>query len=165
MGLARLVAWDPLDLRAETAITQVRVVAGSSFAVLVFGDAGREPIARAIHRESERGDGPFVAIDWSEQDDAQIAGYFDQALGGTLFLDRVDLLAPSVQLALLRALEARVRRFPARAVDARLVTGSSVDLAQLVERGRFRPDLYSRLAQYTIELPAPRRAEHIELEL
>ena len=163
------------DLIAQVSRTE-------STTVLVAGETGtgKELVARAIHYESARTQGPFVAVDCSavphglvESEfyghvkgaftDAHIAhkGYFEQADGGTLFLDEVGDMDPGMQTRLLRTLEERrVRPVGGSAevpVDVRVVSATNRDLAQIISQGGFREDLYYRLNTFTIRIPPLRQ--------
>jgi DNA-binding NtrC family response regulator len=169
-------------------IEQVRLVAGSSFAVLVLGETGtgKELVAQAIHRQSDRHGRPFVAIDCGAIPEALLEselfghekgaftgadrrrqGHFDLAAGGTFFLDEVGNLPPPLQAKLLRVLESREVRAVGAShgsrLDVRFIAATNDDLVARVTDGRFRPDLYFRLAQYTISLP-PLRARTSDIE-
>ncbi|HTG32231.1 MAG TPA: sigma-54 dependent transcriptional regulator [Thermoanaerobaculia bacterium] len=149
--------------------------------VLITGESGtgKELVARAIHRRSARVQGPFIAVNCSaipqtlvESEffghekgaftDAREArpGKFEQADGGSLFLDEVGDLALEAQAKLLRALQERqIHRIGARAprlVDVRVVAATNKDLEKEAREGRFREDLYWRLNVVHIRLPALR---------
>ena len=153
-------------------------VAASSVDVLVTGETGtgKELVARAVHRRSRRGAGPFVPVDCGAIPDALLEselfghergaftgadarrmGLVEFADGGTLFLDEVGELPPPLQAKLLRVLqERRVRRVGARqenAVDVRVVAATSRPIDQMVERGEFRRDLFYRINVVRIDLP------------
>ncbi|MBL9038072.1 MAG: sigma-54-dependent Fis family transcriptional regulator [Archangium sp.] len=157
---------------------RVRTVAASSFSVLVLGETGtgKELIAQAVHRLSERRDRPFVALDCGAIPEGLIEselfghergaftgaerkkeGHFNLAEGGTLFLDEVGNLPLALQAKLLRVLDSKqvhaVGSTKARALDVRIVAATNDDLQARATEGRFRADLYFRLAQYTISLP------------
>lgn len=146
--------------------------------VLVHGETGvgKERIAQLLHERSARAGGPFVAVNCGAVPEGLFEahffghakgaftgavgahkGYFEQAHGGTLFLDEIGDLPLYQQVKLLRVLEQSVvTRLGSTAeipVDVRLVAATNRDLPQLVERGRFRADLYYRLA--VIELYVP----------
>jgi DNA-binding NtrC family response regulator len=146
--------------------------------VLIQGETGtgKELVARAIHHESGRADGPFVAVDCSAIPQALVEsefyghlkgaftdarqdhkGHFEQANGGTLFLDEIGDMAPAMQAKFLRTLEERrIRPVGGTAevsVDVRVVSASNKNLLQSVTEGNFREDLYYRLNAFTIHLP------------
>jgi DNA-binding NtrC family response regulator len=158
--------------------SRVRTVAASNFSVLVLGEtgAGKELVAQAIHRESARRGKPFIALDCGAIPEPLLeselfghekgaftgadrgrAGQFRLAEGGTLFLDEVGNLPLGLQAKLLRVLESRqvqaVGGTRATELDVRFVAATNDDLQARVAAGRFRADLYFRLAQYTIVLP------------
>jgi DNA-binding NtrC family response regulator len=160
---------------------QVRTVAGTSFTVLVTGEtgSGKELVAQAIHRESERRAKPFVAIDCGAIPEQLLEselfghekgaftgaerkkqGQFQLAQGGTFFLDEVGNLPLNLQAKLLRVLESRqvqpVGADKSAVLDVRFVAATNNDLQVRAAEGKFRADLYFRLAQYTISIPALR---------
>jgi len=157
-------------------------VAGHDLAVLVTGESGtgKEVLARAIHHASARADGPFVVENCGALPDTLLEselfghrkgaftgatesriGLFQQADGGTLFLDEIGDTSPAFQVKLLRALqEGEIRPLGSPrpvAVDVRLVAATHRDLEADVAAGRFREDLYYRIAGMTLHLP-PLRA-------
>jgi two-component system nitrogen regulation response regulator GlnG len=159
-------------------IDQVRTVASSSFSVLVLGETGtgKELVAQAIHRQSERRAAPFVALDCGAIPDALLEselfghekgaftgaekrkhGQFQLAEGGTLLLDEVGNLPMGLQAKLLRVLESRrlqaLGSTKATPMDVRFIAATNDDLQARASDGRFRADLFFRLAQYTISLP------------
>ncbi|MBL8966175.1 MAG: sigma 54-interacting transcriptional regulator [Spirochaetaceae bacterium] len=178
------------DSPAWTAVLDsIRLVAATEASVLLLGETGtgKEEAARAIHRLSPRAEGPFVALNCSalppglaESElfghergsftgaQAQRRGRFELASGGTLFLDEAGDLPLELQPKLLRALqEGSFERVggerPVR-VDVRVVAATHVDLAAAVREGRFREDLYYRLAVFPISLPPLReRGEDVAL--
>lgn len=146
--------------------------------VLLFGESGtgRETIARCLHRHSVLAEGPWLAFhcadhDAQSQDEGLFGeeslsdrgvvsrrpGAFDQARGGTLFLDDVAALAPAVQLKLLRAMQTprieRRRHGDARASEIRVIASASRDLREALATSAFREDLYLRLAVVTLHVP------------
>ncbi len=164
-------------------------VAPSQASVLIFGEtgAGKELVARAIHRFSDRAQRKFVAVNCSALAEgileselfghvkgaftgANVArpGLFREADGGTLFLDEIGDISPALQSRLLRALqEHEIVPVGAEApvsVDARIIAATHRDLAQLVRDGRFREDLYYRLHVVSISLP-PLRSRRQDLPL
>ena len=164
-------------------------VAGTDSTVLIQGESGtgKELIARAIHANSPRSGGPFVAIDTGSLAEtlleselfghergaftgavASKKGLLEQANLGTCFLDEIADLSPVMQSKLLRSLQEReIRRVGSetpRAIDVRIVAASKKDLKPLVEAGTFREDLFYRLEVITIVLPPLRdRIEDIPL--
>jgi DNA-binding NtrC family response regulator len=156
-------------------------VARSSTTVLILGETGtgKELVAEALHRKSDRKDRPFVKLNCAAVPESlletelfghekgaftgaerQRVGRFELANEGTLFLDEVGSMAPSVQAKLLRVLQEREfeRLGGTRSikVDVRLVAATNRDLASDVSRGGFREDLYYRLNVVSIKLPALR---------
>ena len=157
---------------------EIDAVAGSDFPVLVLGETGvgKELAARAIHTGSRRRDAPFIQVNCAALPEGVIEselfghvrgaftgaianrpGKFKIADGGTLFLDEIGELPLGVQAKLLRALqEGEVQRVgadkPIR-VDFRIVTATNRELADEVAHGRFRADLYHRLAVFPLRVP------------
>ena len=156
----------------------VKKVAATEAAVLIQGESGtgKELIARAIHENSARRSGSFVAINCGALPEGLLEselfghvkgsftgadrnkrGLFEEASGGTLFLDEISETTPALQVKLLRALqEGEVRRVgdnhPIK-VSGRLLAATNKDLPKLVKEGRFREDLYYRLKVFPIEIP------------
>src|SRR5947207_1429197 len=165
----------------------IRKVAVTNVPVLLLGESGtgKEMAAAAIHRRSVRKDGPFVAINCNAIPEnlleselfghekgaftgahIQRKGLLETASGGTLFLDEIGELPPAIQVKLLRFLqEQRLQRVGGRQeiqVDTRLVAATNADLKGLIDNGKFREDLYFRLAVVTIRLlPLRERGEDI----
>ncbi len=164
-------------------------VASADVAVMILGETGtgKELLAQGLHALSPRAQKPFVALNCAaipeslaeaELFGAQAgaytgstqhrAGYFEQASGGTIFLDEIDDLPLSSQARLLRVLEEgfirRVGDNRDRPVDVRVIAATHWDLDKLVEQGRFRQDLLYRLNTIKLKLPALReRREDIPL--
>jgi two-component system, NtrC family, response regulator HydG len=163
------------------------VVAPTDMSVLILGESGtgKEHIARTIHEQSLRADGPFVAIDCGVQSNelavSELFGHekgaftgaannkkgkFEIARSGTLFLDEIGNLTYEVQIKLLRALQERVitplgsnREI---SVDVRILAATNEALWQQVQTGVFREDLYHRLNEFSLRVPALRqRAEDL----
>ena len=162
-------------------IDQVQTVAVSNFSVLILGETGtgKDLVAQAIHRQSDRRNKPFVAIDCGAIPEALLEselfghekgsftgadrrkkGHFQLAEGGTVFLDEIGNLPLGLQAKLLRALESRqvmaIGATDSTPMDVRFVAATNNDLHARARDGQFRADLYFRLAQYTISLPALR---------
>jgi len=163
------------------AVALAERVAASEACVLILGESGtgKELTARLIHKASPRRGGPFVAFDCSalapsllESElfghekgaftGAQKArrGLFREAQGGTLFLDEIGDIAPEVQNKLLRVIQERVVK-PVGGdtfvpIDTRLLAATNKDLLKLARQGKFREDLYYRLAVVPLQLPSLR---------
>jgi DNA-binding NtrC family response regulator len=165
----------------ESVIQQVAKVARSSFTVLIQGETGtgKELVARAIHNQSPRRGKPFVAVDCGAIPEtlveSELFGYERgaftgairrkegrlQAAGdGTVFLDEIGNLPLRMQAKLLRVLEERqVTLLGATrpvSVDARIIAASNVNVEDEIQAGRFRADLFYRLNEFGISLPALR---------
>ena len=162
----------------QAIFAQIQQVAGSNFTVLIEGETGtgKELVARAIYQQSLRSKAPFIALDCGAIPETLIeselfgyekgaftgadrrkAGHMELAAGGTLFLDEITNLPLTTQSKLLRALQERqiqplgaTRPLP---VDLRVIAASNVRLADEVQAGRFRQDLFHRLNEFLIRLP------------
>ena len=157
-------------------------VTESDVTVLLAGECGtgKELVARAIHANSHRGSGPFVAVNCAAIPDALLEselfghvrgaftsavadrdGRFQQAEGGTLLLDEIGEMPLDLQTKLLRVLQEktyqRVGANETLTTDARVVAASNRDLARAVESGEFREDLLYRLNVVSITLPPLRK--------
>ncbi|MBI4585785.1 MAG: PEP-CTERM-box response regulator transcription factor [Planctomycetes bacterium] len=166
------------SLKMKAVFDQVEKVARAEVQALILGESGtgKELIARALHQLSGRKNGPFVAINCSAIPEnlleselfghekgaftgasAQRLGKVEYAKGGTLFLDEIGDLAPALQAKLLRFLQEKaIERVGGREfipVDARVIAATHQDLEKAVKEGRFREDLYFRLAVVKIHLP------------
>ena len=156
----------------------IRRVAGSDISVLIVGASGtgKELVARAIHQQSHRKDGPFIAINCGAIPDTlleselfghekgaftgahiQRPGRIESAEGGTLFLDEIGEISPAMQVKLLRVLQDRtIERVGGRVeihIDTRVLAATNSDLPMAMKEGRFREDLYYRLNTVTIAIP------------
>lgn len=169
--------------------SRIADVAHLDWVVLIEGGTGtgKELTARALHAESDRALGPFVAVNCAGLTDSLLAsqffghkrgtftgavadrrGFFEAANGGTLFLDEIADISADAQQALLRVLEdgvvQRVGDTVERPVDVRIVSATQRDLAAEVAAGRFRADLLYRLRAVRITLPDLRdRGEDVQL--
>ncbi|HEY3493286.1 MAG TPA: sigma-54 dependent transcriptional regulator [Polyangiaceae bacterium] len=166
------------NLRFGAVLQRLANVADSDLGVLLLGESGtgKEHLAKELHAASPRRRGPFVAINCSAISDdlieselfghrkgaftgaqADRGGAFSAADGGTLLLDEIGDAPLRVQVALLRALESRrikpVGADHEREIDVRVLGATSCPVRSLIEAGRFREDLYYRLAELTVELP------------
>ena len=163
----------------------IGLVAHSNATVMILGESGsgKECVAEAIHRGSRRATGPFVRVSCSALNENLLEselfghvkgaftgavrdrrGRFQEAHGGTLLLDEIGDVSPAVQVKLLRVIEQReIERvgdsIPIK-VDVRLLCATHRDLKGMVDAGRFRADLYFRLAVFPVRVPSLR--EHVE---
>lgn len=162
--------------------------AGSDFSVLLYGESGtgKELLASRLHKLSLRSEKPFIALNCAAIPDGLIEselfghqkgsftgattdrkGKFEQASGGTLFLDEIGELPLEQQPKLLRALqlgEIEPVGGSTRSVDVRVVAATNMDLERAIKEGRFREDLYYRLAVIPLQVPSLReRSEDIPL--
>ncbi len=167
-----------------------KVAASEASTILIQGESGtgKDLVAKTIHYESSRGGHPFVAINCSAIPEtlmeaelfghekgaftdakAMKKGLFEVADGGTLFLDEIGELSPFLQAKLLRVLEdqnfRRVGGVKDIQVDVRVIAASNRDLERAVSEGRFRQDLYYRLAIISIFLPSLRERKEDILPL
>ncbi|EEK78730.1 sigma-54-dependent Fis family transcriptional regulator [Bacillus cereus] len=161
-------------------LEEIKLVSPTDASVYVCGETGvgKEYVARAIHENSPRKNGPFIAVNCGslpkELMESELFGYaegaftgarrqgykgkFEQADGGTIFLDEIGEVPPEMQVALLRVLQERIvtpigssKEVP---VNIRIITATHKDLLRLVEEGKFRQDLYYRLHVYPLYVPS-----------
>ena len=162
----------------RTVYEMIERVAPTNASVLILGESGtgKELVARALHQKSERAKGTFYALNcaalpkeilenllFGHEKGAftgstnEKAGAFEEASGGTIFLDEVAEMAPDIQVKLLRALETRtVRRLGGKReipVDIRIVAATNKDLQKAIVENELREDLYYRLAVVELDLP------------
>jgi DNA-binding NtrC family response regulator len=192
-GDNRRPADDSWLIVGDSAVTQrivrfVRKVACARSSVLVTGESGtgKELVARAIHDCSDRRDGPFVAVNCAALApgvlESELFGHekgaftgaiqakpgrFEMANGGTLILDEIGDVDPSIQLKLLRVLELaefeRVGGTETLKTDARIVAATNCDLHERIRQGKFREDLFYRLNVLSIHIP-PLRERRGDIE-
>ncbi len=162
-------------------LEMIRYVAPTEATVLVAGESGtgKELVAESLHRNSERRDGPFVKVNCAALAESLLEselfghekgaftgadrkrdGKFVQADGGTLFLDEIGETSQAMQVKLLRVLQEQELQLVGGEetvkVDVRIIAATNRDLEEDVRAGRFREDLYYRLAAVTLHLPALR---------
>lgn len=165
----------------QTVLHLIERVADSDSTVLIQGESGtgKELIAKAIHYNSPRANGPFIPINCgaipSELLESELFGHikgaftgaianrmgrFEMADGGTIFLDEIGDLEPSLQVKLLRALQERsfepVGSTKTVSVNVRVIAATNINLEDAVENGNFREDLYYRLNVIPMPVPALR---------
>ena len=166
----------------------IELVAPTQMTVLILGESGtgKEYAARVIHQSSSRSSAPFLAVDCGSLSKelapselfghlkgsftsalADKKGVFEQAKGGTVFLDEIGNLSYEVQVQLLRALqEQKVRPVGSATdikIDVRILAATNEDLENAIAAGTFREDLYHRLNEFSIYVPPLReRVEDIE---
>jgi len=182
-GQRVIIGQDPAWMRV---VDKARAVASSTATVLILGESGtgKEVLARLLHDESERGNGPFVALNCAALPDGLLEselfghekgaftgavsgkkGKFELADGGTLLLDEIGEIPLHLQAKLLRVLqEGEVDRLGGKApvkFDVHVLASTNRNLAEAVEQGTFRQDLFYRLNVIPLRLPAlkDRRAD------
>lgn len=167
----------------KRAVEQARMAAETPVTVVLRGESGtgKELFAHAIHQASPRSQGPFIRVNCSAIPDSLLEselfgyvegaftgarrgghrGYFAEANGGTIFLDEIGDINSMAQSKLLRVLQEReivpVGSSEPAPVDVRVIAATNANLEQMVEKGRFREDLYYRLNVFPIEVPPLRR--------
>lgn len=174
-GMGHIIGNDPRMLRV---FDMIESIADTRATVLVTGESGtgKSLIARAIHKRSERRDGPFVEVACGALPEnlleselfGHVAGAFTGATtnktgkflladGGTIFLDEIGTATPAMQVKLLRVLQElafeAVGGTETHNVDVRVVLATNEDLAKNVAEGSFRQDLYYRINVINVELP------------
>lgn len=170
-------------------VAVIRQVAPTDITVLITGESGvgKELVARAIHGESKRAEGPFVIVNSGAIPEGILEselfghekgaftgavetrkGYFEMADGGTIFLDEIGDMPIATQVKILRVIETgefmRVGSSQLRKVDVRVIAATNKNLDEEVKRGNFREDLYYRLRTVNIYIPPLReRREDIPI--
>lgn len=160
-------------------LAQINVVAQTNYSIILTGKSGtgKECVAKAIHRNSLRSAGSFVAMDCGSLTKELAAseffghekgsftgalftkiGHFEQANGGTLFLDEVSNLSYEIQAILLRAVQERkIKRIGSTKeidLDVRLIVATNENLEEGIQKGTFREDLYHRFNEFSIHVPS-----------
>ncbi len=176
---SRLVGDDPQMIALKSAIVKI---ARANATVLIHGESGtgKELVAEALHRASERANGPLVTVNCAALVETLLLselfghekgaftgasgrrrGRFELAENGTLFLDEIGDISARTQVALLRVLQERTFERVGGAAqircNVRVICATHRDLKAMVERGEFREDLYYRLRGITLEVPALRQ--------
>lgn len=166
------------NVALDRAISVASQVAETDLSVLVLGESGtgKESMPRIVHQFSRRKHGPYIAVNCGAIPEGTIdselfghekgaftgatdsrKGYFEEAHGGTIFLDEVAELPLTTQVRLLRVLETgefiRVGSSKVQKTDVRVVAATNVDFSRAIAQGRFREDLYYRLSQVPIYMP------------
>jgi len=187
MNFGRIVGRSPA---LKHMLTQVEAVAQTQASVLILGESGvgKELVARAIHARSPRADAALVKVNCAsipkDLFESEFFGHvkgaftgahrdrvgrFQLADGGTIFLDEVGEIPLELQGKLLRVLQEsefeRVGDDVTRRVDVRVIAATNRDLEALVEKGRFREDLYYRLSVFPIEVPPLRKRKDDAVQL
>ncbi|MFC0877039.1 sigma-54-dependent transcriptional regulator [Saccharicrinis sp. FJH2] len=162
----------------------IELVAPTPMSVLIIGESGtgKELVARTVHNLSERKGKPFIAVDCGAIPKELVAseffghikgsftgavtdkvGQFEAANGGTLFLDEIGNLSYNSQVQLLRTIQERVIKPVGSTkeikIDVRIVAATNEDLREACEKGDFREDLFHRLNEFMIEVPALRERQ------
>ncbi|MYB64855.1 response regulator [Candidatus Poribacteria bacterium] len=175
--------------KMQQLFTQIQTAAEGTISVLIQGESGtgKELVAKSIHYNSARKNGPFIAVNCAAIPETLIEselfghergaftgaterriGKFEQANHGTLFLDEIGDMELTLQVKLLRVLEdhqfQRVGGTSTISTDIRVLTATNRDLTDAIDRGDFRPDLFYRIAGFQIHLPPLReRSEDIAI--
>lgn len=179
------------DARSKELKKTIKRIANKDITVLIFGESGtgKELYANAIHNESNRADGPFIAVNCASFQgsllDSELFGYeegsftgakkegkmglFEAANKGTIFLDEISEIDLEVQAKLLRTLqEGTIRRVGSvkeTAIDVRVIAATNKDLEKMVKDGSYRDDLYYRISVFPLVIPPLRERKHDILPL
>jgi two-component system response regulator HydG len=175
--------------QAKEVEQQIMLVAPTNYSVIIYGESGtgKESVAHAIHNNSLRRNKPFISVDCGALTKelagselfghekgsftgalGQKIGHFENANGGTVFLDEIGNLPYDIQIALLRVVQERkFRRVGGNEeidIDIRIIVASNEKLTEVTSRGKFREDLYHRFNEFSIHLyPLRERGKDIEL--
>lgn len=175
VGIERIVGHNKTLVSLKNKIKQI---ASSKATVMILGESGtgKELIARAIHEESQRKNGQFIPVDCSTLTETIIEselfghikgaftgadknkkGLFEEADGGTIFLDEIGNLKPHIQSKLLRFLQEReikpVGSSKIVKVDVRIISATNINVEEEISQGNFREDLYYRLSAIELHVP------------
>lgn len=190
-GQPSKVQWVGKSTLSEKVLQKTRKAALTDATVLISGESGtgKEIIARMLHEQSARKEGPFVPVNCASIPagliESELFGYvdgaftgarrkgqsgkFEQADGGTIFLDEIGDMPPAVQAALLRVLQerevCRLGDTRQRKIDIRVIAATNQNLKELVQKGLFRMDLYYRLKVISINVPPLRERPEDILDL
>jgi two-component system response regulator GlrR len=177
-GIEAMIGTSPALMRVTD---QIRTIAGKNITVIIHGESGtgKELAARALHQASARRERPFVAVNCAAIPESLLEnelfghvkgaftgasahhrGLFEEAHGGTIFLDEIGDIPASLQAKLLRVLQEqefkKVGGTRDVRVDVRLITATNKDLQEAVSAGRFREDLFYRINVVPIRMPSLR---------
>ncbi|SHN27078.1 two-component system, NtrC family, response regulator HydG [Cyclobacterium lianum] len=164
------------SLQAQQVEKHIDLVAPTDLSIIVLGESGtgKEYISKRIHQKSQRASGPFVAVDCGalskELAGSELfghvkgaftgaidhkTGHFENANGGTIFLDEIGNLSYDIQIKLLRAIqERRIRKIGGNKdipIDVRIIAATNDDLQELARSGQFREDLFHRLNEFSLK--------------
>ncbi|MDB5121429.1 MAG: sigma-54-dependent Fis family transcriptional regulator [Sphingobacteriales bacterium] len=166
------------SIASKELMKQIELVSPTNCSVILSGESGtgKESVAKGIHQKSNRKDKPFIAMDCGSLT-KELAGseffghekgsftgalftkigHFEMANGGTIFLDEVGNLSYDIQATLLRAVQERkIKRIGSTKeldLDVRIIVASNENLAEAIQKGKFREDLFHRFNEFNISLP------------
>lgn len=165
----------------QIVFTAIKAASASNATILIQGESGtgKELVANAIHYNSERKNNPLIIVNCSALSENLLEselfghvkgaftgaikdriGRFEEAEGGTIFLDEIGEISPYIQVKLLRVLQEReverVGESKTRKIDIRIITATNSNLLERVKSGEFREDLYYRLKVFPINVPVLR---------
>ena len=176
-----------VDTGLRDVMVQIKQVAPLNSPVLLMGETGvgKEVVAKEIHRRSKRANGPLVSINCGAIPESLVdselfghekgaftgahnlkRGYFEQADGGTVFLDEIGELAVQAQVRLLRLIQTmefqRVGASRTLSIDVRIIAATNRDLVEMVKKQQFRKDLWFRINVFPIQIP-PLRERRVDI--